>query len=84
MKELKRFIILFFIPLHFSISGDLNAQTKKVDWKKVNVLVYTKNGKGYVHDNIPSAVSCIQKLGKQYGFKVDTSADASGNDRKKS
>jgi hypothetical protein len=26
MKELKRFIILFFIPLHFSISGNLNAQ----------------------------------------------------------
>ena len=76
MKELKRFIILFFIPLHFSISGDLNAQTK-VDWKKVSVLVYTKNGKGYVHENIPSAVICIQKLGKQYGFKVDTSADAS-------
>jgi type 1 glutamine amidotransferase len=39
--------------------------------------VYTKNGKGYVHDNIPSAVSCIQKLGVQYTFKVDTSADAS-------
>jgi type 1 glutamine amidotransferase len=76
MKELKRFIILFFIPLHFSISGNLNAQTK-VDWKKVNVLVYTKNGKGYVHDNIPSAVRCILKLGKQYGIKVDTSADAS-------
>ena len=76
MKELKRFIILFFIPLHFSISGNLNAQTK-VDWKKVSVLVYTKNGKGYVHENIPSAVICIQKLGKQYGFKVDTSADAS-------
>ena len=76
MKELRRFIILFFIPLHFSISGNLNAQTK-VDWKKVSVLVYTKNGKGYVHDNIPSAVSCIQQLGKQHGFKVDTSADAS-------
>jgi type 1 glutamine amidotransferase len=48
-----------------------------VNWKKVSVLVYTKNGIGYVHENIPSAVSCIQKLGKQYGFKVDTSADAS-------
>src|SRR4030095_13044616 len=76
MKELKRFIILFFIPLHFSISGDLNAQPK-VDWKKVSVLVYTKNGKGYVHDNIPSAVSCILQLGKQHGFKVDTSANPS-------
>ncbi len=48
-----------------------------VNWKKVKVLVYTKNGKGYVHDNIPSAVRCIQKLGKEHGFAVDTSANPS-------
>ncbi len=48
-----------------------------LNFKKVKVLVYTKNGKGYVHDNIPSAVACIQKLGKENNFKVDTSADAS-------
>lgn len=45
--------------------------------KKVKVLVYTKNGKGYVHDNIPSAVASIQKMGKENSFKVDTSADPS-------
>ena len=39
------------------------------------VLVYTKNGKGYVHDNIASAVACIQKLGKENNFKVDVSDD---------
>ena len=49
----------------------------KVNWKKVKVLVYTKNGKGYVHDNIPSAVAAIQKLGTENGFKVDTSSSAS-------
>ena len=49
----------------------------KVNWKKVKVLVYTKNGKGYVHDNIPSAVAAIQKLGGENGFKVDTSSSAS-------
>lgn len=48
----------------------------QVDWKKVSVLIYTKNGKGYVHDNIPSAVSCIRGLGKKYNFKVDTAASA--------
>ncbi|MDQ6815145.1 MAG: ThuA domain-containing protein, partial [Bacteroidota bacterium] len=61
------FLIVSFVSLH--------AQNK-VDWKNVKVLVYTKNGPGYVHDNIASAVNCIQKLGKQYGFKVDTSRDA--------
>lgn len=44
-----------------------------VNWKKVRVLVYTKNGKGYVHDNIPNAVQCIRKLGQQHGFAVDVS-----------
>ena len=44
-----------------------------VNWKKVKVLVYTKNGKGYVHDNIPFAVQCIQQLGRQHGFAVDVS-----------
>jgi type 1 glutamine amidotransferase len=52
------------------------AQTaKKVSWKKVKVLVYTKNGKGYVHDNIASAVKAIQKLGGEKGFQVDVSDD---------
>ena len=45
----------------------------EVNWKKVRVLVYTKNGKGYVHDNIPNAVQCIQKLGQQHGFTVHVS-----------
>ncbi len=48
-----------------------------VNWKKVKVLVYTKNGKGYVHENIPYAAGCIQKLGKEHGFKVDTSGNPS-------
>lgn len=56
-------------------TNEVKAQ-EAVNWKNVRVLVYTKNGKGYVHDNIPIAVSCIQKLGQQYGFKVDTSANA--------
>ena len=39
------------------------------------VLVYTKNGPGYVHDNIPSAVACFQELGKQHQIQVDVSDD---------
>lgn len=48
-------------------------ELNNLDWRKVKVLVYTKNGKGFVHDNIPSAVASIQKLGLEYGFKVDVS-----------
>ncbi len=50
---------------------------KKVNWKKVKVLVYTRNGKGYVHQNIPSAVACIRKLSGEKGFKTDVTDDAS-------
>jgi type 1 glutamine amidotransferase len=46
-----------------------------VPLKGIRVLVYTKNGKGYVHDNIAASVACIQKLGKENGFKVDVSDD---------
>jgi uncharacterized protein len=41
------------------------------------VLVYTRNftadGKGYVHDNIPSSVAAIRKMGAEAGFAVDVS-----------
>jgi type 1 glutamine amidotransferase len=74
MKIFTTSIIVSYILFQFSVGGSVYAQNK-VNWKKVSVLVYTKNGKGYVHDNISSAVSCIQKLGKQHGFKVDTSGN---------
>lgn len=49
------------------------CQNTAVNWKNVKILVYTKNGKGYVHDNIPNAVQCLQNLGRLNGFKVDVS-----------
>jgi len=42
---------------------------------KFKVLVYTKNGKGYVHDNIPATVKCIQALGLENNFEVEVSDD---------
>ena len=66
-----------FVCLLF-LSGALNSFAQNnVKWKKIAVLVYTKNGKGYVHENIPAAVKCIQQFGVQYGFKVDTSSNPS-------
>ncbi len=57
-------------------AGIAFADNGKVNWKKITVLIYTKNGKGYVHDNISSAVKCFQKLGEQNGFKTDVSDNA--------
>ena len=70
---MRSFITTFLLCLAVSIAS---GQKENVKWKKVKVLVYTKNGKGYVHENIPSAVICIQKLARQYGFKTDVSDDA--------
>jgi type 1 glutamine amidotransferase len=53
---------------------EANAQ-ESTNWKRVKVLVYTRNGKGYVHENIPYAVASIQQLGKKHGFKVDSSSN---------
>jgi uncharacterized protein len=39
------------------------------------VLVYTKNGKGFVHDNIAASVKAIQELGAQNGFATEVSTN---------
>ena len=36
--------------------------------KEKRVLVYTKNGEGYVHDNIENNVKAIEMLGDENGF----------------
>ncbi len=63
-----KFLLTCFIVACSSMHA---SKTPTVSWKKVNVLVYTKNGKGYLHNNIPAAVRGIQELGRQYGFGVD-------------
>ena len=72
MKTLFPIPLLFLLALTFAV----NAQNN-VKWKNVKVLVYTKNGKGYVHDNIDNAVKGIQKLGQEKGFAVVASDDPS-------
>lgn len=67
---------LFFIALFLTTSVS-RTFAQKVKWNKVKILFYTKNGKGYVHDNIPNSIAAIQALSKQHGFKVDVSDDPS-------
>jgi uncharacterized protein len=74
MKISYRYILLSLFILS---SCFIYAQQGGVKWKNVKVLVYTKNGKGYVHDNIESSVKCIQKLGQEKGFTVVASDDPS-------
>ncbi|MCB9280700.1 MAG: ThuA domain-containing protein [Lewinellaceae bacterium] len=39
------------------------------------VLVYTRNGKGYIHENRAASVEAIKKLGAENGFIVDATED---------
>ena len=57
------------------VSNILVAQS--LDWTQVKILVYTKNGEGYVHDNIENSVIALKALGQQYGFTVDATDDPS-------
>lgn len=74
MNFLKKLLVASFCIL--ALTPVVTAR-HSIKWKNVKVLVYTKNGKGFVHDNIPSAIRCIQDLGQKHGFKVDTSSNAS-------
>jgi type 1 glutamine amidotransferase len=38
------------------------------------ILVYTRNGKGYVHANIEESVRAIRRMGAENGFAVDVAA----------
>ncbi|MCK5563986.1 MAG: ThuA domain-containing protein, partial [Planctomycetes bacterium] len=39
------------------------------------VLVYTKNGEGFVHKNIPASIECIQSICRQNGWICQASDD---------
>lgn len=70
-----------FLPLLLALTCFAATQTTSASGndqlKNSRVLVYTKNGKGYVHDNIASAVAAIKSLGTNHSFTVDVSEDPS-------
>ena len=51
------------------------AQTDPAHLEGKKVLLYTKNGEGYVHDNIPASITAIRKLASENGFEVVASED---------
>ncbi len=41
------------------------------------ILVYTKNGAGYLHANIAASVEALKRIGPEVGFAVDATEDPS-------
>lgn len=66
------FFACFFIFIHPSAKSQ--QASKQLQGK--HVLIFTKNGKGYVHENIPSSIAALQKLGVEQGFKTDTTTNS--------
>ena len=40
----------------------INLQAKSYTNKGKRVLIYTKNGEGYVHDNIPASIKALKEI----------------------
>lgn len=57
------------------VSLSTAAQDPAVDKTTVRLLVYTKNGAGYVHDNIPASIDAIKEIAREQRFSVDFSED---------
>lgn len=57
------------LQYHVTIADEPAPTAKKA------VLVYTRNGKGYVHENIAASVAAIKKMGAENGFIVDATDD---------
>lgn len=49
---------------------------KTAELKGKNILVFTKNGEGFVHDNIEANVDMFLRLGEQYDFRVDSTSNS--------
>lgn len=76
-KTSRFFLVTFLLTALFAPTAGAQKKSKdNFDWRKVKVLLYTKNGKGYVHENIPYAVKCVEKLSREYGFALQV-ADSS-------
>jgi type 1 glutamine amidotransferase len=75
---LNRFWALLLMVSVFSVPYTLSAANFSPNkLKGSTVLVYTKNGKGYVHDNIPAAVACLKEMAAEEKFTVEVTDDAS-------
>lgn len=79
MKKIFFILSLFYYSSTYANTSFRATSSSKLPVDKLknsHVLVYTKNGKGYVHDNIAASVACIKELANENQFIVEVSDDA--------
>ena len=74
IKQVQLAIFMAVFVLFSNFSAD--AKPPKNHLKNKNVLVFFKNGEGFVHDNVPFAVASLEKLSVKYKFNVTVTDDA--------
>lgn len=74
IKQIQLAVFMAVIVLFSTFSAE--AKPPKNHLKNKNVLVFFKNGEGFVHDNIPFAVASLEKLAVKYKFNVTVTDDA--------
>ena len=70
-------IVFFLLAFVFSLplfADKWDNKTSGLEGKKI--LVFTKNGKGYVHDNIQASVEMFMELGRRNNMNVDTTSSS--------
>lgn len=72
---MKYIIILLLVIIAAPVSSKTILPKHEI-LKNKRILLFTKNGKGYVHQNIPASIAAIQKLGKDLNFTVDTTTNS--------
>lgn len=77
-KNRKLFYILTF--LFFTLSACTTPCPEKYDnriaeLKGTKILVYTRNGEGYVHESIQAGIQAFKQLSEDYDFSLDISDD---------
>ncbi len=73
----KNIIFLSFILIFLSASYASKWDNQAAVLKGKKILLFTKNGKGYIHKNIPASIDMMFALSKQEKFQLDTTTNSS-------
>jgi len=76
---MKNIILLISVMLFASCCGEPYSKwdNRVANLKGKKILLFTKNGEGYVHDNIEASVEMMFVLSKKEGFILDTTTNSS-------
>lgn len=69
-KKIGFYLAAVTLVVASALPGVANAQSTRH-----GLLIYTRNGKGYVHDNIAASVAAVKKLGTEAGLEADVTDD---------